>query len=69
MKMTVETIRRPLARPFVITGYTFTHLDAIWVHLDDDGVLGRGEGVGIYYTGETPESMTAQLAAVRHAVE
>jgi len=68
MKMTVETIQRPLARPFVITGYTFTHLDAIWVHLDDDGVIGRGEGVGIYYADETPESMTAQLAAVREAV-
>jgi len=69
MKMTVEVIQRPLARPFVITGYTFTHLDAIWVHLDDDGVIGRGEGVGIYYADETPESMTAQLAAVRQAVE
>jgi len=69
MKMTVETIQRPLARPFVITGYTFTHLDAIWVHLDDDGVTGRGEGVGIYYADETPESMTDQLVAVRQAVD
>jgi L-alanine-DL-glutamate epimerase-like enolase superfamily enzyme len=65
MQMRIEAIRRPLARPFVITGYTFTHLEAIWVHLDDDGVTGRGEGVGMYYLGETPETMTSQLEAIR----
>jgi L-Ala-D/L-Glu epimerase len=69
MKMTVETIQRPLASPFVITGYTFTHLDAIWVTLENDGHIGRGEGVGVYYLGETPASMTAQLDQVRSAVE
>jgi len=69
MKLQIETISRPLARPFVITGYTFTHLQAIWVHLDDDGVIGRGEGVGMYYLGETPEIMTAQLEALRGDIE
>lgn len=69
MKLRVETIKRPLARPFIITGYSFTHLDAIWVHLDNDGVFGRGEGVGMYYLGETPETMTAELEAIREQVE
>ena len=69
MQMRVETIIRPLARPFAITGYTFTHLNAIWVHLDDDGAKGRGEGVGMYYVGETPDTMTAQLEGVKDAVE
>jgi L-alanine-DL-glutamate epimerase-like enolase superfamily enzyme len=69
VQMRVETIRRPLARPFAITGYTFTHLDAVWVHLDDDGAAGRGEGVGMYYLGETPSTMTAQLEGVRPLVE
>jgi L-alanine-DL-glutamate epimerase-like enolase superfamily enzyme len=69
MQMRIEAIKRPLARPFVITGYTFTHLDAIWVHLGDGGADGRGEGVGMYYVGETPETMTAQLEAVRAEVE
>jgi len=69
MHMRIEVIKRPLARPFAITGYTFTHLEAIWVHLDDDGVTGRGEGVGMYYFGETPATMTAQLEGIRAAVE
>jgi L-alanine-DL-glutamate epimerase-like enolase superfamily enzyme len=67
--MTVETVRRPLAAPFVITGYTFTHLDAVWVTLEHDGATGRGEGVGMYYLGENPETMTRELEGVRDAVE
>jgi L-alanine-DL-glutamate epimerase-like enolase superfamily enzyme len=69
MKMTVETMRRPLAAPFVITGYTFTHLDAVWVTLEHDGAIGRGEGVGMYYLGENPETMSQELDRVRDAVE
>ena len=69
MKMTVETMRRPLAAPFVITGYTFTHLDAVWVTLEHDGAIGRGEGVGMYYLGENPETMSRELESVRDAVE
>jgi L-alanine-DL-glutamate epimerase-like enolase superfamily enzyme len=69
MQMSIEAVKRPLARPFAITGYTFTHLEAIWVHLDDDGYKGRGEGVGMYYLGETPETMSAQLEAIRGEVE
>ncbi len=69
MKMTVETVRRPLAAPFVITGYTFTHLDAVWVTLENNGATGRGEGVGMYYLGENPETLSLELEGVRDAVE
>jgi len=67
--MTVETVRRPLAAPFVITGYTFTHLDAVWVTLEDNGATGRGEGVGMYYLGENPATLSLELESVRDAVE
>ena len=69
MRMHIETIERPLASPFVITGYTFTHLHAVWVTLEHEGHKGRGEGVGMYYLDETPESMTTELLAVQGAVE
>jgi len=69
MDMSIETIKRPLASPFVITGYTFTHLNAVWVTLRDGVHQGRGEGVGMYYLGETPFTMTQQLESVRGAVE
>jgi len=67
--MTVEVIQRPLAAPFVITGYTFTHLNAVWVTLEHNGYTGRGEGVGLYYLDETPETMSAQLEKIRGDVE
>ena len=69
MHMRIEAVTKPLARPFVITGYSFTDLEAVWVQLDDDGVIGRGEGVGMYYLGETPETMIAQLESIRAEVE
>lgn len=69
VSMRLEKVRRPLAKPFAITGHTFTHLDALWVHLDADGFTGRGEGVGMYYFGETPDTMAAQLEGVRGAIE
>ena len=69
MKMTVETVRRPLAAPFVITGYTFTHLDAVWVTLENNGATGKGEGVGMYYLGENPATLSLELESVRDAVE
>lgn len=64
----LEVIRKPLASPFVITGHRFTHLDALWVHLEKDGVPGRGEGIGMYYRGETPPSMSEQVETVRGAL-
>ena len=69
MKMTLEEISRPLASPFVITGYTFTQLHALWVTVEHDGYRGRGEGVGMYYLGETPTSMREQLEALRGEIE
>jgi L-Ala-D/L-Glu epimerase len=69
LSLRLEPIRRPLRTPFSITGHTFTHLDALWVHVESGGFSGRGEGVGMYYFGETPDTMAAQLEAVRGAVE
>lgn len=65
----MEIIQRPLAEPFAITGYTFTHLDALWVSLEHEGHRGRGEGVGVYYLGETPQSMAAQVEGIRGGLE
>lgn len=69
MKMRLEEISRPLASPFVITGYTFSDLHALWVTLEQDGYRGRGEGVGMYYLDETPRSMRQQLEALRGEIE
>lgn len=59
----------PLERPFVITGHTFTNLEAVVVTLNNAGHQGRGEGDGVYYLGETQASMFDQLESVRGRVE
>ena len=50
--------------PFRITGYTFTTADLIYVEIEDDGIIGRGEAAGVYYLDETGESMRDQVLAI-----
>ncbi len=69
MKMTIERKIFPLTAPFVITGYVFKETKAIWVKLEEDGFVGRGEAIGVYYTNETADSMVAQLESVAGAIE
>jgi len=59
----------PLKAPFRITGYTVINVDAIVVTLSDGVHHGRGEASGVYYHGDDPASMAAQVEAVRHVIE
>jgi L-Ala-D/L-Glu epimerase len=59
----------PLKAPFRIAGYEFTQCDLIVVSLEESGVTGMGEAAGVYYHGETPESMQAQIEGVRGEIE
>lgn len=69
MEFRIERMTLPLERPFVITGHTFISLEAVVVTLTQDGHRGRGEGDGVYYLGETQDTMFNQLEAVRKQVE
>ena len=69
MKFEFEAMTLPLERPFAITGHTFTNLEAVVVTLTKDGNVGRGEGDGVYYLGETQQSMLQELEDVRSRVE
>lgn len=53
-----------LAHPFRIAGKEWRMSPAVVVELEDDGCVGRGEGQGVYYLGETPESMLGQVESV-----
>ena len=61
--------RRPTVAPFHITGYTFTAFEAVVVALEADGLVGEGEGLGVYYKQDTPEKMLAQIEALRGRIE
>jgi len=69
VKLTVRKKSWPLREPFVIARATYTTSDVIIVELQEGQFVGRGEAAGVDYHGETPDSMIAQLEAVRGRIE
>jgi L-Ala-D/L-Glu epimerase len=69
MQLTIKTVRWPLKTPFTIARETIHDLPCIWVELRDGDWVGRAESVGVDYHGETPETITAELEAVRGKIE
>jgi L-alanine-DL-glutamate epimerase-like enolase superfamily enzyme len=66
----IEARSWPLHEPFAIARGVQTEIDCIIVTLvDEQGHRGRGEGCGVPYAGETPETMIAQIEAVRPKIE
>lgn len=55
--------------PFKITGHVFSEAQLLDVSIADGGITGRGESAGVYYLGETLESMVAQVEGIRSALE
>src|SRR5690349_24493395 len=69
LKLHVALEQWPLRVPFRITGYTFEALNVLLVTLATERAIGRGEGIGVYYREETPDSMLRQIEAVRARIE
>ncbi|MEL7046426.1 MAG: dipeptide epimerase, partial [Pseudomonadota bacterium] len=69
MKLSIEVLSFPMARPFAITGHVFTSTDTVRVTLDDGEHRGQGEAVGTYYLDETAATMVADLEAVAERVD
>ena len=59
--ISVRTEVWPSAEPFRIANLTDYDFPLIVCEIEQNGITGRGEGLGIYYFDETPESMTAQI--------
>ncbi|HEY7639825.1 MAG TPA: dipeptide epimerase [Steroidobacteraceae bacterium] len=69
LTLQVSVEKWPLQAPFRITGYTFVAVDVVVATISCRGRQGRGEAAGVYYRGETAESMTTQIEAVRADIE
>jgi L-Ala-D/L-Glu epimerase len=67
LRLAVEKLR--LAAPFRISGFVFEEQEAIVATLEDAQHSGRGEASGVYYLGDTGQSMLASIEAVRGAIE
>ncbi|HVK50802.1 MAG TPA: dipeptide epimerase [Pseudoxanthomonas sp.] len=59
----------PLTHPFRISGYVFNAMPATVVTLHDGKHEGRGEGAGVYYLDDRPETMLATLESHREVIE
>jgi len=64
MNFSVHVERWSTIRPFRISSGIWQANDLIVVELSRNGAFGRGEAAGVYYIGETIDSMLAQLEAV-----
>jgi L-Ala-D/L-Glu epimerase / N-acetyl-D-glutamate racemase len=68
-KLRIERRVWALREPFVTSRGAETDCPVIVAHLEEGGRTGRGEAVGVDYHGETLDSLTAQVEAVRAQVE
>lgn len=57
------------ARPFRIAGRTFETFDSAVVELAEDRCVGRGEALGVFYTGDQLPAVIEQLEGVRSEIE
>lgn len=69
LSLTASIEKIQLAAPFRISGYVFTHIDAVIVTLSDGVHVGRGEAAGVYYLGDDSAHMMGVLNTHRDAIE
>jgi L-alanine-DL-glutamate epimerase-like enolase superfamily enzyme len=69
VKLRIEVENLRLSAPFRISGFVFEEQHVVVVTLDDGEHRGRGEASGVYYLGDTAQTMVAAIEAVRGAIE
>jgi L-Ala-D/L-Glu epimerase len=69
MKLCVEVEKLRLSAPFHISGYIFEEQDVVLVTLSDGEHRGRGEASGVYYLGDTAQTMVASIEGARGIIE
>ena len=63
-KVSIHTESWPAIIPFRISNNTWHDFPCVVCEIEQDGMIGRGEALGVYYLDETLESMSAQLEDV-----
>lgn len=68
-KLTVTHESWPMIRPFRIAYRTMSSVDMVVVTLEQDGFVGRGEGLEVVYKDETVDVMIRQIEGRRDVIE
>ncbi|MGI9238411.1 MAG: dipeptide epimerase [Woeseiaceae bacterium] len=63
-QISVRTETWPSLIPFRIANITFDDFPLIVCEIEEDGVTGCGEALGVYYFDETPETMTTEIERI-----
>jgi L-alanine-DL-glutamate epimerase-like enolase superfamily enzyme len=50
--------------PFRISRHTWDDFPCVVCEIEQDGIIGRGEALGVYYLGETEKTMLGQLDSI-----
>ena len=58
-----------MAYPVTIAGHVMASIGIVEVAVRVDGLAGRGEAAGVYYHGDTAESLAEQIISVSDAIE
>jgi L-Ala-D/L-Glu epimerase len=69
LKLHIEVQKFRLSAPFRISGFVFEEQNVVVVTVDDGEHRGRGEAAGVYYLGDTAQTMVAEIEAARSAIE
>ena len=69
MKLCLHIERWQASAPLRITGRVFEFFECVVVELQEGITLGRGEALGIFYKGETAETMAQQIESIRPVIE
>jgi len=67
-EVSVQLESWPCIIPFRISSNVWNDFPCVVCEIEQDGVIGRGEALGVYNSGETPESMAAQIQDVAAAL-
>jgi L-alanine-DL-glutamate epimerase-like enolase superfamily enzyme len=69
LKLCVEVEKLHLSAPFRISGFVFEEQDVVVVTLSDSEHRGRGEASGVYYLGDTAQTIVAAIEGARGMIE
>jgi L-Ala-D/L-Glu epimerase / N-acetyl-D-glutamate racemase len=64
MQVEFRRVDWPFASTFRIAYRAQTTAETVWVELKEGTLTGRGEGMGVFYHGETIDSLLTQLTAI-----